>query len=122
MDVFKLVTLDYRSLCVEGKYSLTYNLGTIVETLPGTVGIMCFNDRYHAAKFLDRSDKKCFKLLSVTGVEPIDLTLICDSYQERFIKEFYTDPERYEYVRMPPSGTLLFKKVIVGNIIWNCEG
>lgn len=109
MIAFKTILNDYPAI---KKYFPKYKKGTIVESVKGSVEILCFNNKENANDFIT-FNLECLnglvQIIKVNGVQKMNSSYIKSGGMG--IRPF-VDMDNHYYAR-PPIGTLFFKKVEV---------
>jgi len=119
MKVYKVIKVPERvSMSAEGKYQLKYPTNSIVTTLEGTLGIMCFSTKEYALEFLEGFCPG-LAIIEVEGIgKPIQPKGIAWLNVESELDKFYKarrQHKKYQPLGNPPKGTICFQKVRVLN-------
>jgi hypothetical protein len=120
---YKILSNNNTSFRAMGKYSILYEENKIIECIPGTIGIMCFNNLKNVKSFLSREIARCIALKSppefcdyekkygnyvgnIYSVETIDeiktpkfITFSTTSYLDNYIKSY----EKNMYKNIKPN-------------------
>jgi hypothetical protein len=107
-----------KSMYAKGSFTLTYNKGTIVKAIKGTLGIMVFKNRWQAEMFAETHSNGCllsdpFIVIRVRtfsrGVVPKEISRRIDAHDiALFYKHLYRS-----FPGSPPMGTICYDKVEV---------
>ena len=115
MIAYKIVGSDYRSLVVrrDSRYSLYYSVGSVVFSLPNTIGILCFSCLSSARYFARLYKDICApRTLIVNGYVPRPVPLeICCSPLERDFDDYYNSGTLR--LATTPTDTVCFNHVEV---------
>ena len=109
MIAFKTILNNYPTI---KKYFPKYKKGTIVESVKGSVGILCFNNKEKANDFIT-SNLECLnglvQIIKINGMQKMNSSYIKSGGMS--IRPF-VDMDNHYYAP-PPKGTLFFEKVEV---------
>jgi len=115
---YKVVVKNNRtSILTQGKYKLTYNKGEIVNSVPGSLGIMVFDSKMDADRYLNT--KRILIKVRPIGERKVPL-YVCENpskYENRlenYYKKGKDKQSTYESgMYLPPSGTSCYPSVEV---------
>jgi len=129
MELYKVVHKNRKSLMAEGKYCLEYHDGSIINTLPGTIGIMLFNDIDKAKFFADGNffTKDDYTILKIEPLDSITVEKrICNFTDEYVLDEYYNTcvdeclypdfiwvGDKFVEEICPPPGTVFCNSILV---------
>lgn len=119
MDAYKVVTRNRYSLIIarNNPFSLKYPKDEIVESIKGTVGIMCFKTKHYAYEFMSQMYLQLNPIIikvaligEITYPEHISRWLSTGDIKAFYKTKHHTD---IYYTVSPPKGTVCCSKVKV---------
>lgn len=119
--VYKVVQMWESLSTIEGKYNLVYYPGTIVEAVPGSLGIFCFCDyicaqlfAYKVLHFINFVD-----ILEVRGIGKETIPeKIANNSDKNVLNQFYNGGRNSNNLIKPPQGTVCYPSVEVIKKVW----
>lgn len=149
MRCFKVVGRNFRSVVVREKerrltstsdwdfsgevfanrYSLRYSVGSVVEAVPGSLGLFCFGVMADLLNWVPERERHLFRVVECRGYGRTECPeTISGDLSEGFLEQFYNRriplEDRRLYCRFgePVPGTVLFRKVrVMREVSWGTE-
>jgi len=123
--IYKVVDIFYRSMMVSNeKYKLIYKPGSIVRALPGTLGIMAFDDINRAMQlaYYWNYSYNGSKILSAEPIGPITRPIYICKYVSETTLDIYYEMSSGSYEMLAPRGTVCCPSIRVIKEIDLTEG